>query len=97
VGERHAVIVAFSRGWLALPFLKLFYINVSMPPARLLRDVPEKAEGFLFGALCGIRRAAIFCTVMTLVGRARLGKPSFFQTHHAAGGECWNVVSLLIL
>ena len=27
-------------------------------PARLPRDVPEKAEGFPYGALCGIPRAA---------------------------------------
>jgi hypothetical protein len=41
------VIVALSRGWSALPFLKRFCRNFLMPPARLLRDVPEKAEGFL--------------------------------------------------
>ena len=53
--------------------------------ARLPRDVPEKAEGFPCGALCRSLRATVFCSVMTLVGRAQPGKPSFFQTHHAAG------------
>ncbi len=57
----------------------------SMPPARLPRDVPEKAKGFPEGAHTGIPRAAITCSVHDLTGRARLGKPSFFQTHHAAG------------
>jgi hypothetical protein len=65
-------------------------------PAHLPRDVPEKAEGFPYGALCRSLRAAIFCSVMTLIGRARLGKPSFFQTHPAAGECGWCVVSLLI-
>ncbi len=66
-------------------------------PARLLRDVPEKAEGFPFSILGRSLRAAIFCSVMTLAGRAQPRKPSFFQTHHAADTFGWRVVSLLIL
>jgi hypothetical protein len=53
-------------------------------PARLPRDVPEKSEDFPYGALCRSLRAAIFCSVIGLAGRAQPRKPSFFQTHPAA-------------
>jgi hypothetical protein len=55
-------------------------------PARLPRDVPEKAEAFLREAL----RAAScelppFVAMITWLAAPDQRKASFFQTHHTAG------------
>jgi hypothetical protein len=63
-------------------------------PARLLRDVPEKAEAFLRWALCAASDVLPPCVAMIAWFAAPdRRKASFFQTHHAADQDRWRVVA----
>ena len=57
-------------------------------PACLLRDVPEKSEGFPLGTLCRSLRAAIICGFLNLAGCARRGNPSAFSDLSRSGWWC---------
>jgi hypothetical protein len=57
-----------------------------MRAARLLRDVPEKAEAFLRVALCAASyELRSFVAMMRWLAAPDQRKASFFQTHHEAG------------
>ena len=65
-------------------------------PARLLRDVPEKAEAFLREALCAAScELPTFVAMMAWLAAPDQRKTSFFQTHHTAGVDCWRVATKL--
>jgi hypothetical protein len=52
-------------------------------PARLLREVPEKAEAFLREALCAAsHELPPFVAMMRWFAAPDQRKASFFQTHH---------------
>ncbi len=63
-----------------------------MRPARLLRNVPEKAEAFLSVALLPASDELLisiaFCAWFAAPDQR---KASFFQTHHGADQEYFNV------
>jgi hypothetical protein len=63
------------------------YHSVSLhPPARLLRDVPEKAEAFLRWALLPAScELLIFCGDLCLVCRARPAKGFVFSDPSRSG------------
>jgi hypothetical protein len=91
-------------GWLLLPlrfhttrspvFFVICLLRACLTPsARLLRDVPEKAEAFLRWALlpasCELLISVAICAWLAAPDRR---KASFFQTHHGAGLGGWRVV-----
>jgi hypothetical protein len=64
------------------------------PPARLPRDVPEKAEAFLREALLPASdELRSFVAMITWLAAPDQRKASFFQTHHGAGTRGWRVVA----
>ncbi|MBS7808863.1 hypothetical protein [Variovorax sp. PCZ-1] len=63
-------------------------------PARLPRDVPEKAEAFLRVALCAASdELPSFVAMIAWLAAPDQRKASFFQTHHGAGMDGWRVVA----
>jgi hypothetical protein len=67
------------------------------PSARLPRDVPAKPEGIPADQLCRSLRAALKCTVQTLLAALDEEAPPLFQPYHAARRGGWRIVSLLFL
>jgi hypothetical protein len=75
------------RCWLFYHLLSLDALNglAFARPARLPRDVPEKAEAFLRWALLPASyELRSFVAVMTWLAAPDRRKASFFQTHHGA-------------
>jgi hypothetical protein len=60
-------------------------------PARLPRDVPEKAEAFLREALLpASHELPPYVAMMRWLAAPDRRKASFFQTHHVADHDCWS-------
>jgi hypothetical protein len=69
-------------------------LNRLTQPARLSRDVPEKAEAFLRVALLSAScELPSFVAVMRWLAAPDQRKASFFQTHHGTGIGDWSVVA----
>jgi hypothetical protein len=72
----------------------VFRRSAFKPPARLPRDVPEKAEAFLREVLLpASHELPPFVAMIAWLAAPDQRKASFFQTHHVADMDDWRVVA----